>query len=51
MADAIKDCEWLVTPMACKNTARVMGEAGVKIKRLPKEVRKADPSAFAGLFA
>lgn len=50
MADAIKDCDWLVTPMACKNTARVMGEAGVKIKRLPKEVRKAEPSAFAGLF-
>ena len=50
MAESIGDCEWLVTPMACKNTARVMKEAGVKIKKLPSGTLKAEPAAFAGLF-
>jgi len=33
MADAIKDCEYLVVKMACKNTANSMKEQGIKMKK------------------
>jgi predicted Fe-Mo cluster-binding NifX family protein len=33
MAEAIKDCEYLVVKMACKNTANSMKEQGIKIKK------------------
>lgn len=33
MADAIKDCEYLVVKMACKNTVNSMKEQGIKIKK------------------
>jgi len=33
MADAIGDCDYLVVKMACKNTAKSMGNVGVKLKK------------------
>lgn len=33
MAEAIKDCEYLVVKMACKNTANSMKEQGIKMKK------------------
>lgn len=33
MAEAIKDCNYLVVKMACKNTANSMKELGIKMKK------------------
>lgn len=33
MADAIKDCDYLVVKMACKNTAKSMNNVGVKLQK------------------
>lgn len=33
MAEAIKDCNYIMVKMACKNTANSMKEFGVKIKK------------------
>ncbi|MDQ1299326.1 MAG: hypothetical protein QG558_1865 [Campylobacterota bacterium] len=33
MAEAIRDCEYLVVKMACKNTAKSMNDLGIKIKK------------------
>ena len=33
MAEAIKDCDYVLVKMACKNTANSMKEFGVKVKK------------------
>lgn len=33
MAEAIKDCDYLMVKMACKNTANSMSSLGVKLKK------------------
>lgn len=41
LAEIIQDCELLLVKRACKNTALVMKEKGIAIKKLPAEVQYA----------
>jgi len=42
LVDIIQDCGILLVKKACKNTASVMGERGILLKKIPAEVTNAN---------